>query len=306
MKSVNTPTMKLLLLFLLLTDPPSCPGQDQPTSFFGPDETGTQKALVVQALKLVCPQGELLQDDKGNPAGCRHCPDDTTDSNLDADTLKWDLTQAFTGHFTSAQEENLVLSGRGCEPHASNTGGTFVFAVKDSVVSLLDYNRALITEGCHRFQLQNLPDMLVCTDDWGRQDWSWSYVYSVRFDRVGESKVRHIFEVIDRSKQHCGMNFFDDSPTTVEKSEITALEAGHSEDGAPTLLITATLGERNPTPEERKACDEEGKPIPLALNTYHLKFIFNGGVFQPTSDTADLLKLFPKPETPDQAYSPDH
>jgi len=303
MKSVSTPIKTLLLFAVLLADSPFSLSQDKLASFFEPDETNAHKAFVVGALKVVCPQGELSQDEQGNVAGCRHCPRATTE--WDADTLNWDLKRAFTGHFTSAKEENIVLSGRGCEPHSLNFGGTFVFAVKDSAVSLLHYDRALITERCHKFQVQSQPDMLICTDDWGAQVTLWSYVYSVAFGRLGESKVNHIFEVIDKSRQPCGIDFYDDTPTTVQKSQITALEVGNPVEGAPTLFITATLGERNPTEEERKAC-QQGKPIPLALNSYRLKFIFNGGTFRPSLETESHLKFFPKAESQDEAHSPEH
>jgi hypothetical protein len=302
-KNVSLVLAAVLLSLLLLADSPLCLSQKKLPTFFGPDETDPQQALLVEALKLICPQGELLRDAHGIVAGCSHCPRQTTE--WDADTLVWKLKRVFTGHFSSASEENIVLSGRGCEPHAANFGGTFVFTVRDSVVKLLHYNPALITERCHKFQAQNLPDMMVCTDDWGAQVTLWSFVYLVRFDRLGESNVSHIFEIIDESRQPCGIDFFDDSPTTVQKSEITALQIGKSKDGAPTLQITATLGEKNPTEEERKAC-QQGKPIPLTLKTYRLDFVFKDGTFQPSLETVSHLKLFPKPETRDGAFSPEH
>jgi hypothetical protein len=153
--------------------------------------------------------------------------------------------------------------------------------------------------------VHTLPDMMVCTDDWGAQVTLWSYVYQVGFGQHGEGKVSHIFEVIDKSRQTCGIDFYDDSPTTVQKSQIMALEVGNAKDGAPNLSITATLGERNPSEEERKAC-QQGKPIPLALNSYRLKFNFNRGTFQPSAATVSRLKLFPKAETRDGAHSPEH
>jgi hypothetical protein len=135
MRSLTTPISALLFFVLSLAGSPVCLSQDKLASFFDPDEANAQKALVVEALKLVCPQTELLFSDQGNVAGCRHCPRQTTE--WEADNLEWNLNRVFTGHFTSTQDENLVLTGRGCEPHSENLGGTFVFAVKDSIVRLL-------------------------------------------------------------------------------------------------------------------------------------------------------------------------
>jgi hypothetical protein len=293
----------VLLVALLFVCSPICFSQDKLASFFDPDETTALAPEVTDALKLICPQGDISRDQQGRITGCRHCPRQTTE--WDAEDLDWDLKRTFNGHFTARNENNLILSGRGCEPHSGNFGGTFVFAVTDSVVRLLRYDKAVITERCRRLTVMTAPDILVCTDDWGAQVTLWSYVYAVEFRPDGKSIVKHIFGTIDKSQQKCGIDFFDDSPTSVQESHITALDVSNSKGRPSNLFITASIGEKTPTDVERKAC-QQGTPIPLRINSYRLDFFFDGSTFRPSEKSNATLKLFPKGESPEESYSPNH
>jgi hypothetical protein len=283
--------------FFVLT--PASHGQDKLAGFFDPDEAKVRQVEVVEALKLICPKGAI----SGNGSGCRDCPKQT--SFNDELGLSWDVKRVFTGHFTSVEGENLILSGRGCEPHSENFGGSFVFDMKGRSVRLLRYDEALITEKCHKFAVRDAPDMLICTDDWGAQVTLWSYVYQVAFDEDGQSDVHRIFGTIDLSPQHCGIDFFTDKPTFIQESHLTGLEMEKSPTGLPVLVVTANFGKRFPTAEERKAC-EQGAPIALALPTYRLEFLFDGKTFRPSEATKDSMKAFPKPESPEDSYATKH
>ena len=278
---------------------PTGRAQEKGTAFFDPDETSARRAQGVEALKLICPGGAIAD----NAAGCLRCPDETGMS--DDSGLTWNLARVFTGHFTSTAAGNLILSGRGCESHSQNFGGSFVFVSDGAGLKLLRYDPALITERCHQFEVKREPNRLVCTDDWGAQVMLWSYVYEVSFDEDGDSNVSRIFETIDLSRQHCGIDFFTGKPTFVQESHLTGLKMGKSWTGLPVLFIEANFGKRFPTDEERKAC-EHGLPIPLALPTYRLEFIFDGDTFQPSEQTKGSLKAFPKPEPPEDSYATKH
>ncbi len=127
----------------------------------------------------------------------------------------------------------------------------------------------------------------------------------MKFHQNGRSDVEHIFETVDKSRQTCGIDFFDGSDTSVQKSGITALEFVEPREKSPTLVITATLGEKNPTDEERRAC-QQGKPVPLTLNSSRMKFFFDGGIFRPASESEKTLELFPKAESTEDSYSSKH
>src|ERR1039457_6510703 len=68
------------------------------------------------ALRIVCPDGKISRSPGGRAVGCRSCPAGTGLSDVPG--IGWDLQRAIMGHFTSAGAQNLVLSGRGCEPHS--------------------------------------------------------------------------------------------------------------------------------------------------------------------------------------------
>jgi hypothetical protein len=296
----------LLFFGLVLFHLPTCNAQDKLNSFFDPDESIAHKAVVVGALKQICPRGQLSFDKQDNPSGCRDCPHETTEWDAEETGAQgWDLQRAFMGHFASAGEEDLVLSGRGCEAHMANYGGSFIFAVTGSVPRLLRYNGALITEKCHKFRFQSSPDMLVCTDNWGSMGVVDSYVYAVKFGRDGESKVDRIFATVDKSRDNaCGISFADDKPTSVEESQITAMKLLNPTGNRTSLSNTATFGERNPTSEEREACRYGAKPIPLEIDSFRMEFFLKGSTFRPSKDTKQTLKLFPKPEW--DGYASDH
>jgi len=123
----------LAIAFVFLLCSVSATGQDKLAAFFDPDETNTRATELVDALKEICPQGEIARNGRGYVAGCVHCPRQTAEG--DSEDLNWELKRTFSGHFTSAREDNIVITGRGCEPHSSNFGGTFVFTVKGTAVS---------------------------------------------------------------------------------------------------------------------------------------------------------------------------
>jgi len=304
MRSVVTLAGLLLAWVAFLALAPASRGQNRLAEFFDPDEAEARQLEVVEALKLVCPDGAITTDQQGKVSGCRSCPKQTSFNGDDPD-VSWHLKRAFTGHFTSTTAENLILSGRGCEPHSENTGGSFVFVMDGSTVKLLHYDEALITERCHRFEVRGAPDMLVCTDDWGAQVTLWLYVYQAAFDEDGDSDVHRIFETVDLSRQHCGIDFFTDQATFIQESHLTGLNIEESREGLPVLFVTANFGKRYPTDEERKAC-QQGTPIPLALRIYRLEFVFDGKTFRPSEATKASLKAFPKPETPANSYAPKH
>ena len=166
--------------------------------------------------------------------------------------------------------------------------------LRGSVPELLTYRKGLITERCRKFPVPKSADELLCMDQWGAQVTLWSYLYTVRFGKDGHSEMGYVFETIGMSRQACGINFFDESKTSVERSEISGLEFGSTNKSAPLLEVVAVLGERYPTEEERKAC-QRGKPVPLSVKTYQLHFLFDGDRFRATRETEDKLRQFPKP-----------
>lgn len=291
-----------LACVLLAVFASACRGDDKGTAFFDPDEAVAYHAQVIEALKLICPAGAVA----GNGAGCHGCPKQTAfNDNDDDQDVTWSLRRVFTGHFTSTTGENLIMSGIGCESHSANFGGSFIFAIDGPAIKLLRYDEALITEQCHKFEVPGAPDMLVCTDDWGAQVTLWSYVYQVAFDEDGDGDVHRIFETIDLSRQHCGIDFFTDKPTFIQESHLIGLKMEKSPTGLPVLFVTANFGRRFPTAEERKAC-ERGAPIQLALPTYRLKFVLHGNTLRPSEPTKTSLKAFPKPEPPEGSYATKH
>jgi hypothetical protein len=68
-----------LYLAFLLFHPPICRGQDKLVSFFDPSEVNERQTQVAEALKLICPNDEILRNEQEDVAGCQHCPRGTAE-----------------------------------------------------------------------------------------------------------------------------------------------------------------------------------------------------------------------------------
>ncbi len=246
---------------------------------------------VEAALGLICKGVDITRSKTaaaagaGGITGCRVCPEGTDFRNEIQSS--WELHAVTTGRFTSTRDDNLILSGTGCDSHANNFGGSFIFTFKDGKAKLIRYDNGLITEQCHKFDSPDQRNFLVCRGGWSGQGLNSRNVFTASFAANGEETVDYLISTDDTTGT-CD----EDQSTIVQESAITGLKFTPKDSGEITgLTVTATLGSI--------PCSQAGKRIKAgkwaaAVKTYSIEFQFDGHHFKPTPVSLPAYYKFEK------------
>jgi hypothetical protein len=237
------------------------------------------------AVGLLCKAKDRIQSKTGQASGCRVCPEGT---DFRGDKMsQWELRSTTAGHFTAAKDDNLVLSGSGCDSHAMNFGGSFVFSVKSGVVRLLRYDQGLLTDQCHRFGYADGRDFLVCRGGWGGQGENDENVFMADFRASGKDRVRYLLSTMDTTGS-CG----GEGAGRVQESGIAGIDFEPKDSESITgLTITARLGSISCTQAQRRT--EAGKSA-TPVKSYAIAFQFDGQRFVVTPESLAAYLRFEK------------
>src|SRR5579863_7066357 len=124
MRSKNDLRFAFVWAALLLA--PACWGQGASSApKFDTASAGVRQADVEAAVGTLCVSRDITRSKDGNVSGCRVCPKDTDFGGTS--NSSWEIYAETPGHFTSPQDEDLLLDGTGCDSHANNFGGSFMF-----------------------------------------------------------------------------------------------------------------------------------------------------------------------------------
>ncbi len=261
-----------------------------------PGNSEASKTEIANAVAQICSPNEIILK-SGDPVGCQSCP---SGSDFEENpTLGWHLEHVTTGHFTSANQENIILSSLGCESHARNFGGSFILLRDPVKPKLLRYNPSLITTRCHKSRFADGRDFLVCQDEWGAQEWLWSSIYAIAFDEAGTGSVfSRLFETFD-SALTCGEDSDGKPGGSVQSSKIKSVRFQERNGELVGLSLTVTLGKKQLSQIERDACQQNGAtPTPIPENGYSINFSVQGREFKVDPASSAAFKLFPKPTFP--------
>jgi hypothetical protein len=242
-------------------------------------------ADVEAAVGLLCQARDLTRSKAGKVSGCRVCPEGTDYRGVG--TSEWELRTATAGHFTAVDDDNLLLSGSGCDSHAMNFGGSFVFAKTAGGTRKIRYDKGLLTDQCHEFGYPDGRDFLVCRGGWGGQGENDENVFMAGFGASGKGIVRYLLSTTDTTGS-CG----EDGTVRVQESGITGIEFSPKDSRAITgLTITATLGNVScGLAKRRTKADKTASPV----KSYEIAFVFNGRGFQVTPESRAAYLRFEK------------
>ena len=243
------------------------------------------QADVEAAVALLCKPADMIRSQNGKVSGCKACPKGT--DFFGQNMGEWELRNALVGHFTSAQDNELIVGGFNCDSHANNFGGSFIFSMKTGKPRLLKYDDGLITDSCHKFRYADGREFLVCRGGWSGQGMNDSHVFLSRFNATGKNSDTVIFGTSDATA-NC-----DDDPTTkVPSSGIKDIKFSSKGSGELTgMTITATFGQV--TCGEVSAKRAPGKGFP-SVKTYDLRYNFDGKQFTIAPESKAALKTFPE------------
>ncbi|MEP6538318.1 MAG: hypothetical protein ABJF23_23470 [Bryobacteraceae bacterium] len=126
-------------------------------NLFAIDNRGLSATRAKEFLAIVCP-GHVAG--AGHEYGCDTCPDG--EASADAGKPSWTIQSSITGHFTEAEAENIVLSMEGCEPHATNFGGSVLLAKRGGRWERNWYQPGALTARCRKIPLADHREILFC------------------------------------------------------------------------------------------------------------------------------------------------
>lgn len=246
------------------------------------------KEDIETAVGAICKTGDITRSATGELTGCRVCPKETTDS-LSASTGGWKLNAVTAGHFTSASSAELLLGITGCEPHAMNFGGSFLFARKGGKVRVVKYERGEITDRCHKFAYADGRDYLICQQGWTGQGETFDNVVVMSFNSGEETESTNLLRTEDTT-----MTCRPAMPTFVQKSAIVGIQFIPQDSAQITgFTVNATLGNIPCSQAHRKPMSPRWE---AAVKSYSIEFLFDGKRFRVAQGSKAALQRFAKNE----------
>lgn len=269
----------LVLSIVVAAAAPTCSGQTAAAQSPAAAATQPNPADVERAVALICPQSDITRAKDGRVDGCKTCPEGTDFSG--ENNMSWGLYHVTAGHFTSPKDDNLLLDGSGCDSHASNFGGSFLFSLKAGQPRLLKYDQGLATSRCNKASYPDGRDFLVCQSGWTGQGYTIENVLVSGFNAAGKDVTTNVLRVTDTTG-----TCLDDPSTVVQDADITDIKFSNKESGELTgMTVTATLGHVKCS--QVSPTNKSNTPLPSG-KTYLIQFLFDGKQFKvaPASRTA--------------------
>lgn len=248
-----------------------------------------KKTDIEAAVAIICAPGDVIRAKDNSISGCHKCPEGTGFRQFHSDD-EWVLGKSLVGHFTSAQDDNLILEGFECESLAMNNGGSFVFLMNAGKPQLLMYDEGLITDDCHKFPYADGREFLVCDGGWDGGGEVDSSVFLANFDTTGEVSQMNLFNTSDTT------GACDEDPNEkVEFSDIRRVNYLTKDSGELRgLSLTATLGHIKCAEANFDTDDLEERKIPSAVKSYEIEFTYDGKRFTVDPQSRAAFRLFPK------------
>lgn len=294
---MNLPRTRLPFALVLLALLPAlaCHGQNAPAPVeFNTAGAGARVADIEAAVGLICPARAITRSKDGSVSGCSVCPAATDFHGYGHSS--WQMYAETPGHFTSPQDDNLLVDGTGCDSDASNRGGSFLFTLKSGKPRLLKYNQGLVTSQCHKFAYADGRNFLVCKGGRYLQGEGVEMVFMASFDADGNGVTANLITSTDTTGT-CG----DDHSTVVRESDFKDIHFSPKSPGSPDplppgestqiagLAITATLG--NVKCSQVAAAKTTGN-LPASVKTFAIEFQFDGKHFNVAPASRSALNRF--------------
>jgi hypothetical protein len=244
-------------------------------------------------LEAACPKHTVSGKDIECKTGC---PDFTGFGQF-GDRFEWKLVGVTRGHFLSPSSEDAALWLEGCEPHGENFGGTVLVTKRAGRWTMVWYKQGVETSQCHKARLPSACEILVCIGETGAQGNITRELYVEDLLNPSAALMAgeiSFFSAFDNTLT-CGWTDQDEhEPYAVVHTQVDKVEFVSSGGGVPVVAVTASFGERTPTPAEVKACMANKGSVLPAMKSYHLEFVFNGHDYQPNPSSAGAAKIFAK------------
>jgi hypothetical protein len=202
---------------------------------------------------------------------CTPCPDQLFEESRVFSSVLY-------GRFSSANETNAIMDMEGCEPHATNFGGTIVLRWKGLTRwEFVRYEPGERSGQCLKYAARAGHDLRVCRSYWGGMGFVIED-FGLRDDTRRGERGDHLVMITSNAFQCNDPKLNEFGVSSVERPDL-------NRDGRPDLRLR--ISERHarlPKPDECSDTIEWGPVRGLTL-----EFVFDGARFRPTPVTKSLV-----------------
>ncbi len=189
---------------------------------------------------------------------CTGCPAETSIAEEGHGiNERFTVDAARLGHFSDRLRNQALLESSACEYHASGSKGTFLLTETNGQWQFTSYTKGLSVFECHTFHRRDGLDLLLCEGNWGNSSSGGQNLYEVDFSRGGEPEKDLVSTYQTLS---CGDTQF------WQESAINVRVENHR------VVVRATYGRRQVTPEQCVAFETQSEILPLETFTIVLQF----------------------------------
>jgi hypothetical protein len=210
----------------------------------------------------ICPENAVAM-------GCSVCPKETGF----AGNPVWNVRTITFGHFLSANSQDALVSGSGCEDHADGMRGAYLFTKDRASWWKLWYSPGQNADNCKKITASDARDLLVCQASDSHQGVADSFLYLLdasRDPKTREDDTLDVFFGLDDSLGSCLK--LPDGNTV--KGEIESVSFVPASSHAMRIIVTARLGKAIIPDEVLSACDQSNNTRPPTIATVSLRYAF--------------------------------
>ena len=183
---------------------------------------------------------------------------------------------------------NLILAGSGCENHANNFGGSYVFQFNKGHAQLMRYEPGLITSQCQRFAYPDKRNGLVCRGGWMGQGEADLTVFVTSFNATGVPASKVLIHVSDTTGT-CG----EDEAQVVQQGGISAVQFVQKPQGGSGQIAGLTIqAETGNVKCSVVEAAQKTKRAPASVKTYTIDYSFDGSQFKLAPGSRAALAKF--------------
>ena len=245
----------------------------------------SQDAAILEA---ACP-GHVVW---GKAAICNvPCP---PGSGFAGDKAEWSFVTITRGHFLSADSDDAAIATAGCEPHASNFGGTILATHSAAGWKKVWYKPGIMTGECHTLALPTGRETLACIAGYSGQGAAESFLYLLDLDKPEQpgSEDWKFFSVADNTGT-CGAWYPKGKPHPATRASLLSIAFGRPVHGLPASQVRALWGTRQMTAADDAVCLAGGLPPESLPKTreYRIEFVYDGKTYKPSAATAKVAAM---------------
>lgn len=121
-------------------------------------------------IAATCPADRVTRTSKGiTVRGCKRCPNFTTDAqagfqlpDTEGAPPAFTLVSLLEGRFSQPRTHEVYAEFSGCEPHATEGGGSVLLRGTGRALAVVRYEPGLLISDCRRLRRRDSRELLVC------------------------------------------------------------------------------------------------------------------------------------------------